>query len=142
MDVLEKVSVSTTAASILIDAACEHAAELGLAIAVAVVDESGILKAFRRMDGAPLIAVSTCRTKALTAAGFGLPTGTPWLEFIRGDPILEAGVPQLEDFTFLGGGHPLTVGAMVVGAIGVSGGHYRQDEACVQAALAAVADSK
>ena len=37
-----------------------------------------------------------------------------------------------------GGGLPLRVDGAMVGAIGVSGGHYDHDEACALAALAAV----
>ena len=36
-------------------------------------------------------------------------------------------------FALLDGGIPITVRGEVVGAIGVSGGHYVQDEACATA---------
>ena len=38
-----------------------------------------------------------------------------------------------------GGGYPIKVGDAVVGAIGVSGGHYSQDMEVAQAGLTAVA---
>jgi hypothetical protein len=53
-------------------------------MAIAVVDDSGVLKAFSRMDGAPLLAVA--QDKAYTAAGFGLSTDG-WFEFIKDDPV-------------------------------------------------------
>lgn len=140
MEVVRKLSVSDNSAVALVAAACRKAGELGMAISVTVVDEAGGLKAFRRMDGAPLLSVSASRTKALTAVGFGMPTGRAWLDFIAGDPILERGVQSLQDFTLLGGGHPLFQEENLVGAIGVSGGHYSQDEECVGAALDAVGD--
>ena len=37
--------------------------------------------------------------------------------------------------TLLGGGMPIQIDGALVGAIGVSGGHYRQDEECAKAAL-------
>jgi uncharacterized protein GlcG (DUF336 family) len=37
-----------------------------------------------------------------------------------------------------GGGFPITIGDVVVGAIGVSGGHYSQDVQVAEAGLAAV----
>lgn len=120
----------------MIAAAEREAAVLGLQVVTAIVDESGVLKAFSRMDGAPLVSVSAARKKALTAVGFGLPTGEAWHEFIKDDPILLIGAQQLDDFTLLGGGAPVRVAGALIGAIGVSGGHYRQDEACVRAALA------
>jgi uncharacterized protein GlcG (DUF336 family) len=129
-------SITAAAAAAMIDAAEKEAAQRGLAIATVVVDESGVLKAMRRMDGAPLVANGAAHKKALTAVGFGMPTGQPWHDFIKDDPILLHGAPSLPDFTLLGGGFPIRVGGAVVGAIGVSGGHYTVDEACAQAALA------
>ena len=37
-----------------------------------------------------------------------------------------------------GGGFPISVGDVIVGAIGVSGGHYSQDSEVAQAGLGAV----
>ena len=45
------------------------------------------------------------------------------------------GAGSLKDFTLLGGGSPIIIDEEIVGAIGVSGGHYKQDEECVNAAL-------
>jgi len=129
-------SITAELAHAMIAAAEREAAVLGLHVATAIVDESGVLKAFSRMDGAPLVSVSAARKKALTAVGFGLPTGETWHNFIKDDPILLIGAQQLDDFTLLGGGAPVRVAGALIGAIGVSGGHYRQDEACVRAALA------
>lgn len=135
-NVIHRASVSTSLAKALIEAAEAHAAAAGLAVATTVVDESGRLKAFSRMDGAALVATDASRKKAMTAVGFGLPTGQPWFDFIEGDPILREGVQALKDFILLGGGHALMVDGQMVGAIGIAGGHYSQDEACMRAALA------
>ena len=67
-----------------------------------------------------------------------MPTGKPWHDFIKDDPILSGGAPALEDFILLGGGSPIYVDGALVGAIGVAGGHYSKDEACVTAALEAL----
>jgi uncharacterized protein GlcG (DUF336 family) len=45
----------------------------------------------------------------------------------------------LPDFILLGGGSPILVEGKLIGAVGVSGGHYAQDEECVKAALEAFA---
>jgi uncharacterized protein GlcG (DUF336 family) len=87
------------------------------------------------MDGAPLVSVSTAQKKALTAVGFGLPTGEAWWEFAKDDPILREGMHGLDNFVLLGGGAALTHQDQIVGAIGVSGGHYKEDEKCMAAAL-------
>jgi len=131
----EKHSIASAQALSMVEAAMQKANELNIKVAVAVVDESGVLKAFARMDGAPLMAVDVCRRKALTAVGLGLPTGETWHEFIKDDPILTQGVQGIQDFMLLGGGSPLQLEGTLVGAIGVSGGHYKQDEDCAAAAL-------
>lgn len=111
------------------------ARELGMAVTTVIVDESGVLKAYSRMDGAALVAGGASNKKAKTAVGFGMPTGDAWHDFIKGDPILMHGAQQLDDFILLGGGMPIVVDGAMVGAIGVSGGHYQQDEQCAKAAL-------
>ena len=130
-----KESITSALCNRLIENAFAKANELGMGIAVTIVDESGVTKAFHRMDNAPFIASDASRKKALTAVGFGMPTGDSWYGFIKDDPILMHGAGQLKDFILLGGGSPITVNEKMVGAIGISGGHYKQDEDCVNAAL-------
>ena len=57
MRTISKKSISSLLALQMIEEATKKATELGLGIAVTIVDESGILKAFQRMDNAPLIAI-------------------------------------------------------------------------------------
>lgn len=52
--------------------------------------------------------------------------------------MVAAAHAHVTDFTLLGGGVPIQVEGQTVGAIGVSGGHYTQDEACALAAVAAL----
>ncbi len=132
----QRTSITSQLARTLIDAAEAKATEIGFAISTVIVDDSGVLKAYSRMDGAALVAEGAARKKALTAVGFGMPTGEPWHNFIKDDPILSGGAAQLDNFILLGGGFPIMVGGAMIGAIGVSGGHYHQDEACARAALA------
>lgn len=135
MNVVSKFAVSAEAAQEMMARAIAEAKSSQGAYAIAIVDESGVLKAFHRMDGAPLIAVETAIKKARLAAGFGFPTGEAWYNFIKDDPILLHGAQQLPDFILLGGGSPIMHEGQICGAIGVSGGHYKQDEAIVAAAL-------
>ena len=131
-----KQSVSTELAHRLIEAAERHATQMGHAFVIAVVDESGVLKALSRMDGAPLLSVQVAQDKAYTAAGFGLATDA-WHEFIKNDPPLADGAPSgIDRLVVFGGGYPLKIGDQIVGGIGVSGGHYSQDMEVAQAALA------
>lgn len=111
------------------------AEEIGFNIALTIVDTGGNTKLFARMDGAPLMASDISRKKAVTAIGFCMPTGESWNNFIKDDPILNNGVSGITDFMLLGGGKPLMVNNAIVGAIGVSGGHYKQDEECCDAGM-------
>jgi uncharacterized protein GlcG (DUF336 family) len=135
MKTFNKTSISYELAWRLIEAAMGKAREIGLGISACIVDESGVLKAFGRMDNAPLISVDAARKKALTAVGLGIPTGDAWYNFIKDDPILSAGVHNFDDFLLLGGGIPLIIDGQMAGAIGISGGHYKQDELCAAAAI-------
>jgi uncharacterized protein GlcG (DUF336 family) len=119
----------------MIDAAERKATEMGHPFVIAVVDDSGILKAFSRMDGAALLSVQISQDKAYTAAGFGLSTDA-WHDFVKDDPPLAMGAaPGIDRLVVFGGGYPIKIGDAIVGAIGVSGGHYTQDMEVAQAAL-------
>jgi uncharacterized protein GlcG (DUF336 family) len=134
-DVFQKQSVSSELAHRIIAAAQAKAAELGTPMVIAVCDESGVLKAFSRMDGAPLLSVQIAQDKAHTAAGFGLSTDA-WHDFIKDDPPLARGaVGGIDRLVIFGGGYPVKLGEQIIGAIGVSGGHYSQDMEVAQAGL-------
>ena len=133
-----KSSLSTEAAHQAIEAAEAKAAEMGKAMVIAIVDDAGILKAFSRMDGAALLSVQVAQDKAYTAVGFGMPTHG-WHDFIKDDPPLADGAPTgIDRLVVFGGGYPITVEGQIVGAIGVSGGHYSEDQQVAEAALVAL----
>jgi uncharacterized protein GlcG (DUF336 family) len=135
----EKASITATTAHKMIEAAARKADEIGHPMVIAVVDESGVLKALLRMDGAPLLSVQIAQDKAYTAAGFGLPTDQ-WHEFIKNDPPLAAGATSgIARLVVFGGGYPIKVADRIVGGIGVSGGHYSQDMDVARAGLAVIA---
>ena len=136
--VFTRPSISQDAAMAVLDAAIAAAKDLGAPkVAVAVLDESGLLKAFSRMDGAPLVAVEVAQNKAYTAL-YGLPSGTLF-DAIKGDPALLTSMPLVSRFTLIGGGLPIAVDDTIVGAVGVSGGTVDQDVECARAALRALA---
>jgi uncharacterized protein GlcG (DUF336 family) len=127
--------ISSAGARSLIEGAVAHARQVGKAFSIAVVDDSGVLKAFERMDGAPLITIQVAQDKAYTAAGFGLSTAG-WYDFIKDDAPLALGAPTgIDRLVVFGGGIPVVVAGAVVGAIGVSGGHYSEDAAVAQAGV-------
>ncbi|MBD59516.1 MAG: cobalamin adenosyltransferase [Citromicrobium sp.] len=134
---ITKQSITQETADRLIEAATKKATEMGLAMVISIVDESGILKSFRRMDGAALLSVDIATNKAYTAVSFGMPSHG-WHDFIKNDPPLLHGIVHTPRLVVFGGGYPITDGDDIIGGIGVSGGHYEQDMAVAEAGLAAL----
>jgi uncharacterized protein GlcG (DUF336 family) len=131
-------SITLELAQEIVSRAVAQAVKDGGAFVVSVVDESGVQKAFARMDGAPLLSVQVAQDKAYTAAGFQMPTDS-WFDFIKGDEPLRLGAPTgIDRLVVFGGGYPITIDGVVVGGVGVSGGHYTQDMAVAQAGLRAL----
>ena len=136
MNAVSKLTVSAGAAQRIIDAGIAEATRMGIAACIAVVDESGILRAFHRMDGAALVTVSSSQDKAFTAVGFGIPSHA-WYPMIKDDPALLHGVPSaIERIVIFGGGVPITVDGQLVGGVGVGGGSHDQDRQIAEASLA------
>ena len=132
-----KHSIDAKTAQAAVDAAAAKARELGLKMCIAVTDETGDLKAFHRMDGAPKLSIGIAQDKAYTSASFGFPTHG-WHDFIKDDPPLLHGIVHTPRLIVFGGGYPIKEGGEVIGAIGVSGGHYTQDMECALAGLKAI----
>src|SRR5438874_12855140 len=101
-------------------------------------DEAGTLKAFRRMDGAPLLAVQISQDKAFTAISFGGLASHEWFDFIKNDPPLLHGIVKTDRLVVFGGGYAIKTEAGIIGGIGVSGGHYSDDMKVAQAGLEAL----
>ena len=138
-NLVTKHSVSSELAQKMVDAAVAKARELGVAENVAILDDGGNLKAFGRMDGAPILAIGIAQNKAYTAL-FGVST-QDLFNFMQSDPSLLAGMPTIPRLAAWGGGFPIKVNGEVVGAIGVSGAPLVQNDVdCASAALALVTD--
>ena len=56
-NVVKKCSISFELAHKMVDAAVSKAKEIGVAENVAILDDGGNLKAFSRMDGAPILSI-------------------------------------------------------------------------------------
>jgi uncharacterized protein GlcG (DUF336 family) len=130
-------TIDTRTALAAVQAASAKAGELGVPMTIAVADNAGQLKAFVRMDGASLISLQIAQDKAYTSAATGLPTHQ-WHEYIKEDAPLLHGIVHTDRFIIFGGGFPIHENGKLVGAVGVSGGHYTQDMECAKAALAAI----
>src|SRR2546430_14631430 len=90
-NVVKKHSISSELAQRMVEEAVAKAKELGVTENVAILDDGGNLKAFRRMDEAPILCIEMAQNKAYTAL-FGVST-QDFFNFIQGDPSLLAGIP-------------------------------------------------
>ncbi len=104
----------------------------GLKISLAVVEPSGELVAFVRMDGAIYGSIYAAPAKARTAARYRVATASREQQLMGGRlPILSN-----DEVMAIGGGVPIVREGKVVGAVGVSGGTADQD-AMMASAIAA-----
>jgi uncharacterized protein GlcG (DUF336 family) len=140
LNLVKKHSISFELAQKMVAAAVAKAREIGVSENVVILDDSGNLKAFGRMDGAPIPTIEMAQNKAYTALP-GVST-QEFFNFIKRDPSLLAGIPTLSRIAAWGGGFPVTVNGEVVGAIGVSGAPTVQNDIdCAGAALTLVSDA-
>ena len=130
-----KASITSEAARRILAAAEVKAYEMGRPMCIAIVDGDGTLKAFSRMDGAPLLSVQIAQDKAYTAISFSMATHE-WHEFVKNDPPLRDGIIKTDRLIVFGGGYPIMAEGQMIGGIGVSGGHYTHDMEVAQAGLA------
>ena len=135
-------NVSLADARAALAAAEERAAELGLAVAVAVVDEGGRIIAVHAMDGVQPAGPDVAMAKARAAALFRRPTAAfEEVAAALGKPavlLLPSAVPHALPVT---GGVPIRAPdpGGIAGAVGVSGGSGDQDADVAHRAAAAVA---
>ncbi|MFD3524998.1 heme-binding protein [Streptomyces sp. NPDC058653] len=111
------------------------AAEMGVAMNVAVVDDAGHLLHFSRMEDAWLGSIDIAIRKARTAVYFKMPTAEIGKLSQPGGELFNIEVTNGGLVTF-GGGLPLVRDGRVVGAVGVSGGRVAEDTAVAEACLA------
>jgi uncharacterized protein GlcG (DUF336 family) len=139
-NVVKKHGISYELAQKMVNEALAKAREIGVSENVAILDDGGNLKAFGRMDGAPIPTIEMALNKAYTGL-LGVST-QEFFNFIQGDPSLLAGVPTLARMAAWGGGFPIKVNGELVGAIGVSGAPAVQNDVdCARAALALISDA-
>src|SRR5258708_21499570 len=139
-NVVKKYSISYDLAQKMVDAAVAKASELGVSENVAILDDGGNLKAFSRMDGAPILCIEMAQNKAYTAL-FGVST-QDFFNFLQDHPTILAGIPPLARVAAWGGGFPIKVDGEVVGAIRLSGAPTVQNDVdCARAALALLPDA-
>jgi uncharacterized protein GlcG (DUF336 family) len=116
--------ITTEQAKTVAAAAASEAKKNGWRMAIAIVEPTGDLVYFEKIDGTQYASVSIAQHKARAAATFRRPTKS-FEERVGsggGTPLL-----TLDGIIASEGGVPIVVGGKVIGAIGCSGGTGMQD---------------
>jgi len=111
--------------------ALAEAAKNNWNMAVAIVDPSGNLVYYEKMDNTQLGSANVAIDKARTAALFKRPTKALQDALAAGGDGLR--ILKIQGATPVEGGIPLVMDGKIVGAIGVSGASSAQDAQCAKA---------
>ena len=122
-------------AEILAGVAEGEATNIGVPMAIAVVDEEGGLQLFKRMDGTLPVSTELAVSKAYTSALLRMPTDKVGALSQPGEALYGIQHTHGGKIILFGGGYPLCLDGEVVGAIGVSGGTVEQDMLVAQPAV-------
>jgi uncharacterized protein GlcG (DUF336 family) len=131
-------SISLEEARRVIAAAEKKADAIGQPMNIAVVDAGGNLLAFERMAGAWLGSIDISIKKAWTARAFDIETKALAKLSQSGDEFFGIHASNHGKVMIFAGGVPLKQGDVVVGAVGVSGGMGKQDQAVAEAGAKAL----
>jgi uncharacterized protein GlcG (DUF336 family) len=127
--------LDTGEAQILIEGAVAKAREIGVAMCIAVTDESGHLIRFERMNGGKVSSISIAIDKAATGAIARHGTHVYNQLCVPGSPTFGIHITNNGHFSIIGGGLPVFIDGEIVGGIGVSSGTAEQDLVCAEAAI-------
>jgi glc operon protein GlcG len=132
--VLRSVSLGASGARVAIDAAVMESRAMDRRLSIAVVDSSGELLAFHRMDGAVLVSIASAIIKAKTVVRTSVASKV--LEDMLRDGNLS--VMLMPGTAAMGGGMPIVVEGAIIGGIAVSGDTVETDERACQAGIKAI----
>ena len=117
----------------MIAAAEKKAEEIKQPMNIAVVDEGGNLIAFERMANAWIGSIDIAQKKAWTSRAFDITTKDLGENSQSGDQFFGIHASNNGKVMIFAGGIPVKRDGKVVGAIGVSGGMGKQDQAVAEA---------
>lgn len=131
---LTQTTLSWSDAEKLLKTATEKAVSLEASVCVAVLDRSGQLLAFKRMDNAPVGCIDSAIKKGRAAVLYRTPTDKYMVRANGQEPS----IATLPGMVPLGGGAPVKTGSDVVGGVGVSGSENPNEVAIANAAAESV----
>ena len=138
----EYPSLTLAEAKQMLAAAEAKAASLQIPYNIAVVDSGGHLLAFVRQDGALIGSIDLAINKAVTARVFDKSTAVLSALAQPGQPLFGIHQSNAGKVVIFGGGVPVVIDRIIVGAVGTSAGTVEQDIAVAEAAIAALSKEK
>lgn len=135
---LTERNVSMKMAQAIIDGTIEQCTKDGYKVSVVIVDNAGVVHASLRGDGTNPHTMEFAHLKAYTARTRGQTS----LDFMKlTDNPANAYLRQIPGTVAVGGGVPIKIGNVTIGAVGVSGAPGgEKDEVCANAGIARVAE--
>jgi uncharacterized protein GlcG (DUF336 family) len=132
----DRIALTHAGARAILAAAETKARDMGVDQCIAIVDASGALMAFSRMDGGRIGSIEIAITKAVSAASRRRATA----DEAGGNDMLALRITLASKthVTNIGGGLPIVVDGQTIGGIGVSSGTIDQDTEVAVAGLAAL----
>lgn len=139
---LMQPNISATQAQQIVDAIIDECSQPGdlITVTIAVVDRAGLPVMQVRADTASPHNWELAFRKAYTARTFRR-NSIDWRDRMASDAEA-SGQRDLANVVALGGGVPIMLGDIPIGAVGVSGaqGGQEADTSCAEAGIAAIAD--
>jgi uncharacterized protein GlcG (DUF336 family) len=133
-------ALSLEMAQAVVQGTVEQCRKDGFRVSVSVIDAAGLLKAFVRDESTGPHTIDTSQRKAYTALTFASRWATSLEAANAWGHKLGSPMPNVEGTTGLGGGVPIKVGDVTIGAVGVSGAvGGDKDEICAKAGIAKIA---
>ena len=133
-----RATLTTEAIQALLTAAAARAAELKINIHICVMDSSAEIVGWLSNDGAPRIAATTAKWKAITAVNTGMSTAD-WKAYTASVPEEERKIiDRVGGYLSADGGVPVIEGGLVLGGIGISGADQERDEDVARYAVRAL----
>ena len=113
----------------------EKAAQMGVPVVFAAVDDGGNLIMMQRMKDSFMGSIDVAINKAYTANAFKMPTDVLGAAAQPGQPLYGIETSNAGRIVLFGGGFPYEYEGHVVGAIGISGGSVEEDMTIARYAL-------
>jgi uncharacterized protein GlcG (DUF336 family) len=127
--------VNSTQAQSIISAAIANATALNVPQNIAVVDPSGLLVAFLRMDNAFPGSIDISQKKARTSVLFNGLSSADFYAAVQPGAALYGLEQTNGGLVVFGGGLPIYLNGKLIGGVGVSGGTVPQDVQVAQAGV-------